>query len=303
MMFQYAISFEGDISKWDVSSVTNMGGMFTQASSFNADISKWDVSKVTNMGGMFHHAKSFSRTLCGAWQKSKASSSSMLAGSPGKLCIPTSATPKSKAELTAAIKECLKRSDFDCSKGPHGPIGSWDISAVTNLGSSGPLFAEGGWSPLPGADKFNGDISKWDVSRVTNMGGLFYKLSSFKAGDLSKWDVSKVTNMWRMFVQAKVFNGDLSKWDVSSVTNNMASMFYAAQSFNGDISKLDVSKVTRMEMMFQYAISFEGDISKWDVSSVTNMGGMFHGAKSFSKTLCGAWQKSKASAKSGMFSG
>merc|ERR1719331_3064641 len=216
-MFYAAQSFNGDISKWDVSSVTNMGGMFHSASKFNADISKWDVSKGTNMGGMFHHAKSFSRTLCGAWQKSKASSSSMLAGSPGKLCIPTSATPKSKAELTAAIKECLKRSDFDCSKGPHGPIGSWDISAVTNLGSSGPLFAEGGWSPLPGADKFNGDISKWDVSRVTNMGEMFW--------------------------EAKVFNGDLSKWDVSSVTNNMASMFYAAQSFNGDISKWDVSKV------------------------------------------------------------
>merc|ERR1719331_554399 len=214
-MFYAAQSFNGDISKWDVSKVTRMEMMFQYAISFEGDISKWDVSSVTNMGGMFHHAKSFSRTLCGAWQKSKASSSSMLAGSPGKLCIPTSATPKSKAELTAAIKECLKRSDFDCSKGPHGPIGSWDISAVTNLG------------------------------------GLFYKLSSFKAGDLSKWDVSKVTNMWRMFVQAKVFNGDLSKWDVSKVTNNMASMFYASQSFNGDISKWDVSKVTRMEMMFQ----------------------------------------------------
>jgi hypothetical protein len=36
---------------------------------------------------------------------------------------------------------------------------------------------------------------------------------------------------------------------------------------------------------------------------VTKMDSMFQGAKSFSQTLCGAWVKSTASGKSGMFSG
>ena len=45
-MFRYS-KFNGDISKWDVSNVTNMGSMFFD-SEFNGDISKWDVSKVTN---------------------------------------------------------------------------------------------------------------------------------------------------------------------------------------------------------------------------------------------------------------
>ena len=48
--------FNGDISKWDVSRVTNMDNMFYQASLFNADLSKWDVSRVTNMGRMFAFA-------------------------------------------------------------------------------------------------------------------------------------------------------------------------------------------------------------------------------------------------------
>ena len=41
-----------DISKWNVSKVTNMEYMF-HCSKFNGDISKWDVSKVTNMDSMF----------------------------------------------------------------------------------------------------------------------------------------------------------------------------------------------------------------------------------------------------------
>jgi surface protein len=41
-------SFNGDISGWDVSSVTNMYAMFSN-SQFDGDISGWNVSSVTNM--------------------------------------------------------------------------------------------------------------------------------------------------------------------------------------------------------------------------------------------------------------
>ena len=58
-MFSGASNFNKDISDWDVSSVENMSFMFHNASSFNGDISKWDVSKVKNMSFMFHNASSF----------------------------------------------------------------------------------------------------------------------------------------------------------------------------------------------------------------------------------------------------
>ena len=61
------VKFNGDLSKWDVSRVTNMQDMFSSASAFNGDISKWDVSRVTNMISMFSsinsRASSFNLSL------------------------------------------------------------------------------------------------------------------------------------------------------------------------------------------------------------------------------------------------
>ena len=46
----------GDISNWDVSNVETMYGMFG-CSKFNGNISNWDVSKVENMYMMFYNSK------------------------------------------------------------------------------------------------------------------------------------------------------------------------------------------------------------------------------------------------------
>ena len=79
--------FNTDISKWDVSRVTDMMRMFTGTTSFNGDISKWDVSRVTNMNGMFFGATSFNQILCGqAWVNSKARQMTMFDGSLGSIC-------------------------------------------------------------------------------------------------------------------------------------------------------------------------------------------------------------------------
>ena len=57
--FYYASSFNGDVSEWDVSKVTDMSGMFHHASHFKGNISSWDVSSVTDMSDMFHGADKF----------------------------------------------------------------------------------------------------------------------------------------------------------------------------------------------------------------------------------------------------
>ena len=54
-----------DISKWDVSRVTDMNSIFANTI-FNCDISKWDVSTVIDMDDMLMGAEKINKELCGA---------------------------------------------------------------------------------------------------------------------------------------------------------------------------------------------------------------------------------------------
>ena len=67
------LSFNQDLSAWDVSNVTDMNYMFENATSFNQDLSAWDVSNVTNMSRMFSNASSFNQDLS-AWDVSNVTS-------------------------------------------------------------------------------------------------------------------------------------------------------------------------------------------------------------------------------------
>src|SRR5574344_2020813 len=61
--------FDGDISNWEVSSVTSMNNMFWRAINFNSPIDSWDVSNVTSMDKMFYNASSFNKPI-GSWDTS-----------------------------------------------------------------------------------------------------------------------------------------------------------------------------------------------------------------------------------------
>ena len=64
-MFYWSEKLEsvGDISKWNVSKVTDMQNMFACFKKFNQDISGWDVSNVTNMAFMFYDCESFNQDI------------------------------------------------------------------------------------------------------------------------------------------------------------------------------------------------------------------------------------------------
>ena len=58
----------GDLSSWDVSNVTSMNSMFYGCSKLSADCSNWDVSKVTNHSNFNENATGVTVPL--AWQAS-----------------------------------------------------------------------------------------------------------------------------------------------------------------------------------------------------------------------------------------
>lgn len=135
-----------------------------------------------------------------------------------------------------------------------------------------------------------GPIGTWDVSRVTDMGYMFSNARAFNQ-DIEKWDVSRVTNMATMFYNAHIFNKPLEKWDVSRVTN-MSGMFFGAMAFNQPLNGWGkkVSTVKDMSRMFAYTENFDKPLGDWDVSSVIYMLGMFYEAKLFKQSLEG-WRE------------
>lgn len=229
--------FDGDISLWNVSNVTDMNGMFRH-SQFNGDISRWNVSNVKNMKDMFCQSK-FNGDIS-RWNVSNVT------------------------DMDAMFQE----SQF------NGDISQWDVSNVTNMNA---MFYESQFnndisqwnvsnvvimSMMFCSSKFNGDISMWDVSNVADMDNMFNG-SSFN-GNISRWNVSKVTNMKMLFSGSR-FNGDISQWDVSNVTD-MFGMFYKSI-FDGNIAEWDVSNVKNMSWMFKES-QFSRNLNQWEVNAL-----------------------------------
>lgn len=62
--------FAGDISKWNVSKVTNMWGMFS-GSQFTGDLNKWKVSDETDMEDAFKDSALEKMGKIPKWYKEK----------------------------------------------------------------------------------------------------------------------------------------------------------------------------------------------------------------------------------------
>ena len=68
-MFNYATSYEGvGVETWDTSNAESMQDMFGEATKFNGKVSGWNTNKVINMKWMFDKAKSFAQDVSG-WTK------------------------------------------------------------------------------------------------------------------------------------------------------------------------------------------------------------------------------------------
>ena len=88
-----------DISKWDVSKVKHMSGMFAGYENFNCDLSNWNVSNVTNMAFMFYNCRNFNCNLS-KWDVSNV------------------------INMKYMFENCKK---FNCN------LSKWDVSNVTNM--------------------------------------------------------------------------------------------------------------------------------------------------------------------------
>ena len=180
--------FKGDISKWDVSRVTNMEDMFRD-SDFNGDISGWDVSHVTNMSGMFMNS-SFNKDI-GNWDVSHVTNMSAMFRESNFLKDIGGWNTSNVEDMSFMFAE----SKF------NKKIGKWNTSKVKNMRG---MFYD---------SKFNQSVYYWDTSNVEDMSYMFayYQFNR----DLSAWDVSNVKNFTCMFQDYKYGISYLyDKWTV-----------------------------------------------------------------------------------------
>ena len=192
-MFEDAISFDGDLSGWNVSSVTDMSSMFLNADSFTGDLSGWDVSSVTDMSRMFMSADSFTGDLSG-WNVSSVTDMSYMFWFVTNFTSDLSEWDVSSVTDMSYMFEFVSKFTSDLSE--------WDVSRVTNMRS---MFT--------GATVFTSDLSEWDVSRVTNMRFMFSGANSFNS-DISNWNVSSATDMTGVISNNHAFVQNLGKWYV-----------------------------------------------------------------------------------------
>eukprot|EP00941_MAST-03F_sp_MAST-3F-sp1_P003317 g3317.t1 len=138
--FSECDKFNGDIGKWNTSSVTNMNGMFHGVSRFNQDISKWNTMKVMNMAEMFSDAFSFNQDLTKWDLRNVADSTDMFKRATANCCsnirnhkINTCAcTSKPATEITTYNAPESERG-YSCSQTSHSEC----------------LCVDGKWYPLP----------------------------------------------------------------------------------------------------------------------------------------------------------
>ena len=249
---------EMDLSKLDVSSVTDMKNMFSGCSSLSTlNVKEWDTSKVTNMFGMFINCKSLTSLDVSKWNTSNVTDmSSMFA-----YCYALPSLDVSNWNISNVTSIC--QMFMYCRQLTTLDVSKWDTSRVTNMKN---MFVD--CSSLPTLD-----VSRWKTGSVTDMEALFFGCSSLPSLDLKGWDTSNVTTMRSMFMLCSSLPTiDVSNWKTSNVTS-MEGMFDNCSSITTlDVSGWDTSKVTKMSGMFYKCSSLTNlDLSNWDTSNVSEM--------------------------------
>jgi len=212
-LFNNASNFNQDISGWNVSSVTTMGGMFS-GTSFNQDIGNWDVSNVTNMVGMFSFNSAFNQDI-GDWDVSSVTTMGGMFWGATNFNQDIGGWDVSSVDRMTGM--------FEGATSFNQDIGGWDVSRVDDLDR---MFAN--------ASSFNQDISAWQIPDSdfvdTTMDFMFADASSFNQ-DLSSWNVSGVTTMNEMFAGA----------GLSTANYDRILIGWAMQDLNSDVGLSAVS--------------------------------------------------------------
>ena len=233
-----------DISNWDTSNVTNMGGMFSGAKSLPdaLAIRNWDTSSVTDMSYMFSNAISLKFIDVSNWNTSKVTNMTCM--------FQVGESWKANGQLIEILG-----------------LGDLDVSNVTDMTC---MFYGAGQMTYY-------DVSRWNVSKVESMNHMFCDNRSLTSLDLSNWDVSSLKTVYDMFddnVSLKTI-GDVSRWNTVNLIDT-GGWLDCAFSFVGnnegtlDLSGWDTTNLKSAGGMFVGTALHTIDLSGWSFDAITN---------------------------------
>jgi len=170
-MFGGAKLFNQNISGWNTSNVTAFYGMFASASAFNQNISTWNTGSGINFSSMFAQASAFNQPL-NSWNMSKATNLRYMFSGASSFNQPLNNWNTSEVETFEGI--------FENAVSFNQPIASWDMSKVNESAS---------FIMFNGALLFDQDISTWNI-KLQNFGAHYVDFG-FKNSGLSCTNYNK----------------------------------------------------------------------------------------------------------------
>ena len=344
-MFQGASKFnngdEDDVTKskindWSINIVSNVSmtnmfyGVQSGVTAFNREISKWNMSKVTSLSGMFWWSSAFNnglntstnpttgRTGINGWNINTSSPVTM-----DKMFAGTKDFNRPLLDWDTSTVTTMDSMFYGVTNYKFNQdISKWNVGNVTsftNMFTNSFAFNNGdnlNTNPITGLQGIDG----WNINTVSNvvMNSMFLSAIVFNR-PIESWNMTKVINTSSMFNSAIAFNQPLDNWErPGSTTGNVTSMngmFRGAATFNGLVDTWNVSKVTNMQAMFHMASRFNKPLANWERSTPGNTStlanvtlfseaniyvGMFGLATDFNQPI-GNWNTSKVTRMNYMF--
>ena len=185
-MFMGAVSFNQDLSTWNVLMVESMAWMFSGAVDFNSPLFR--VTIVSDVSGMFKDAVSFNQDLS-RWIISSATTkmSEMFAGAE-----------KFNSPLFRVFSEGNLGDRVDCdmsimfmgASAFNQRVSHWEVENVVSMESM-----------FEGATSFNAPLFQPNFSRLVNVDRMFKRAANFEFSD---WD----TYAWRLVMASNAVSRD-----------------------------------------------------------------------------------------------
>lgn len=150
--------YEGNISCWDTSEITNMRTAFKGQSKFNKPLC-WETGSVTDMYQMFKEATAFDKDV-NHWDVSNVKYTMEMFYGASAFNKPLDEWDTSSLLSTLYMFRDAIAFDHD--------LKNWDVSDVSHMGGM-----------FQGATSFNKNLNDWDISKVTNMFYMFNGAESF----------------------------------------------------------------------------------------------------------------------------